>query len=116
MAFKVAVGSSDKKTICVHFGKCEEFLIYDVTETGAFTLTETRKTEPVCNFGDHDNNELNSVINLLGDCKYILVSKVGPGCEKALSARGIQSFALVDYIDKALARLAAYDQKRLTKS
>jgi predicted Fe-Mo cluster-binding NifX family protein len=116
MPFKVAVGSSDKKTVNVHFGKCKEFLIYETDETGTYKLTETRKTEPVCNFGTHDDIELKYVIDMLADCKYVLVSRVGPGCEKALSDRGIQSFGIEDNIDKAMLKLAKYDQKYVLKS
>jgi predicted Fe-Mo cluster-binding NifX family protein len=116
MSFKVAVASTDRKCVNVHFGKCEEFLIYIVEDDGSFKLSETRATEPVCSFGDHDKDELTKLIDKLADCKFVLVTKIGPGCEIALTARGIQSFELVDYIDRVIPKLMAFEQKRKAKT
>ncbi|MCI6798648.1 MAG: NifB/NifX family molybdenum-iron cluster-binding protein, partial [Spirochaetia bacterium] len=48
--YKVAVASSDGKTVDTHFGHAQSFLIFEVDEqTGAFEDVEERDVRAACN-------------------------------------------------------------------
>ncbi|MDT3427295.1 putative Fe-Mo cluster-binding NifX family protein [Paenibacillus forsythiae] len=96
MASRVAIGSSDGQWIDQHFGSCEQFMIYDVSAEGEWTLAEVRKTGSDGFTGRHSQEQLNKIIGLLSDCSTVLVSRIGMGVGEELKERGI-AFS-TDYI------------------
>jgi predicted Fe-Mo cluster-binding NifX family protein len=91
-----------------HFGKADRFLIVDVGEGGETERLENREVEPVCETGNHDDSKLNRTLNILSDCQYILVSRIGQGAEAALRQKGIQAFEIPGIIEESVKKLAAY--------
>lgn len=111
MSFKVAVASSDGKSINQHFGQAENFLIFEIEKNGNYKLIEIRKNSPPQsnpNFlADHDNIVARST-NLISDCEILLVSQIGPGAIKALLSRKIQPYAVSNMlIETAFNKLAS---------
>lgn len=97
---KVAVASTDGLVINEHFGRANEFIIYDVNDTGSYTLLETRKT--IQNPADSHDQELAVKAVLLADVEVVLVAQIGPGAEKVLRQRGIIALTITGAIEKAL--------------
>lgn len=103
MGVKVAVASTDGKFINQHFGRAREFLIFDLNEEEqSYKFIELRNNQPPCNEFEHNDNLLEESVNLLADCKAVLVSQIGPGAVHALGYKGIQALMIRDYIHDAL--------------
>lgn len=112
MSFKIAIASSDGKVVNQHFGHAEKFYIVEVDENNEFAFLETRETGAACEAGNHSIESLENVVTLLSDCKYILVSQIGPGAEFELSKKGISAFAISHYIDTAVEKIIKYNKHR----
>lgn len=108
--YRVAVASSDGIVVNQHFGHADTFYIYEVSAEGAYRLTQTRNVSPVCHAGDHDDERLAENIDRFRDCKYILVSRIGPGAANALERSGIVPMELPGVIGASLDKLVAYEQ------
>jgi len=93
---KVAVGSTDGITVNEHFGKTEEFWIYESDEEGIYHFSERRKNSFV------KSNDHRHTVQLLADVEAVLVSKIGLHAEKKLRQEGIISLSVVGSITKAL--------------
>ncbi|MEI7557225.1 NifB/NifX family molybdenum-iron cluster-binding protein [Candidatus Chlorohelix sp.] len=104
MALKVAVASWDGEHITQHFGRAEQFIIYEI-EGDTYHSIETRFNNPGCNSRQHDENLLSQSVELLADCAFVLVSRIGPGAQALLSSRGIRVIEAPIFIDQALERL-----------
>lgn len=111
MLFKIAVASTDGKVVNQHFGRAEKFYIVHICEDGTFQYEGTRETAAACNGGSHDENTLEQTAALLSDCRYVLVSQIGPGAEYALNKKGITAFAISHYIDSAIEKIIAYHNR-----
>ncbi len=109
MSYKIAVASTDGKVVNQHFGRADKFYIIDVDDNDEFRFHEIRETMIACQGGFHDEGSLASNIELLSDCKYVLVSQIGPAAEYALSRKGVTAFAIAHYIDEAVKRLIYYN-------
>jgi len=109
MSYKIAVASTDGKVVNQHFGRADKFYIIEVNDKNEFKLSETRETAAACQGGSHDDNGLELTVELLSDCKYVLVSQIGPGAEYALSKKGVTAFAIAHYIDEAVTKLIHYN-------
>jgi predicted Fe-Mo cluster-binding NifX family protein len=101
------VATSDNVVVNQHFGRADKFLIVEV-KGDDMAITEERKVEPVCDGGSHDDNRLDENAELLKDCNYLLVSKIGNGALSVLESKGIQVFEIPDFIEDAIKRLLAY--------
>lgn len=98
---KIAVASSDGKTIDSHFGRAYQFLVFLVENDGCRYL-ETRNNSPACEGQTHDDNRLESTAALLADCQGVIVSQIGPGAVDVLIARRIMPFAISGDLDEGL--------------
>jgi predicted Fe-Mo cluster-binding NifX family protein len=110
MSYKIAVASSDGKVVNQHFGKADQFLIFDADDEG-YRFLELRKSTPPCNAFEHDENALEQAAYRLSDCRVLLAARIGPGAQVALEARGIASFAVTELIDTALNKIILYYKK-----
>ena len=108
--YYVAVASSDGIVVNTHFGKADRFLIYGILEDNSFELVEKRILKPVCEGGDHDERRLAENAKSLSDCRYVLVSRIGPGAMNVLEANGITAVEIPNIIDSSLNKIISYDE------
>ncbi|OPY58379.1 MAG: FeMo cofactor biosynthesis protein NifB [Pelotomaculum sp. PtaU1.Bin035] len=116
MSYKVAVASSDGKFVNQHFGRASQFLIFEIKDDGGFFFLVLRDNTPPCDGGAHNSDLLARTVDLISDCRVVLVSQIGPGAIDALLSRGIQPHVIPDFIEDALKRLIPYEGalKKLT--
>lgn len=107
--YKVAVASSDGIVVNQHFGRADTFYIYEVVGADEYRFVEIRTVTPVCNGGEHDEDQLLSNVIKLKDCKYILVSRVGPGAANALEQSGITPVELPGIMGESIGKLIKYE-------
>lgn len=103
MSYKVAVASSDGKYVNEHFGRAKQFLIFKVVDQQC-EFDELRKNNPPCTGEGHNEDQMSRTVELLEDCKAVLVSQIGAGAVQALSLKGIKPYVLPDFIEDALKR------------
>jgi predicted Fe-Mo cluster-binding NifX family protein len=101
---RIAVASSDGKVVNQHFGAADQFFIFGY-DGEKLAFLETRKAEAVCVEGKHDNEALAQKARLIGDCGYVIGSRIGPGAVPALFAEGIRACVDADFIESALEKL-----------
>ena len=87
-SLRIAVASRDGATVNLHFGPTREFLVYDVTAEGA-ALIARRDIESHAQREDEDPRD--TVSRMLGDCKVLLVAKIGPMPAAKLGNAGIDA-------------------------
>lgn len=108
--YKAAIASSDGIVVNQHFGRADTFYIYEIKENGKFSLLETRTVAPVCNGGNHNDDELRENIGKLKDCKYVLVSRIGPGAANMVEQAGLIPMELPGMIEEAVDKLVTYEK------
>ena len=109
MEYKIAAASTDGKVVNQHFGRAEQFhILLADGETMEYRFEESRRTSPLCGGGDHDTGELEKTAELLADCDYLLVSRIGPGARQVMEEHGVEVFELSGFIEDSLKRLLAY--------
>lgn len=108
--YKAAAASSDGIVVNQHFGRADTFYIYEIAQNGEYRLLETRTVKPVCNGGNHNDQELRDNIRVFGDCKYILVSRIGAGAANMAEQSGITPMELPGLIEEAVEKLTVYEQ------
>ena len=104
MSYRVAVASTDGKYVNEHFGRAKQFLVFEI-DTGGYQFVELRQNTPSCGYEGADESGHARTIDLLADCKAVLVARIGPGAEAVLQAHGLKAYALPDFIDEALWKL-----------
>lgn len=87
-SLRVAVASRDGVHINRHFGAAAEFLVYDVTAAGPALLGRRDIDSHAL---PSDETERDTVCRMLGDCKALLVEKVGATPQEMLAAAGIEA-------------------------
>ena len=112
----MAVASRDGEFVDEHFGRADEFLIFEVSAEGSL-LRERRRTETYCRgpakCGD-TADILESNIRALKDCKAVLCARIGFEPWERLEVAGIQpdnrhamapvAAALIDVYGEMIAR------------
>lgn len=114
MSFRIAVASSDGKTIDEHFGKADKFLIFDIKD-GKCELIEERENTPICGTNGHTQEKVNETIKLISDCQAVFISRIGIGPELALQDKGINVYEVSIAIDKALELFIKYKKSNITE-
>jgi len=88
---KVAVATTDGKSVNEHFGKADRFLIYEMgpemTLVEERTCTRLSVDDPTHKF---DPSRFDAIVDTLKDCKKVYVSQIGAVPEVALQSRGIE--------------------------
>lgn len=84
----VAVATSGKGLIDLHFGHADAFSVYAVGAAGV-RFIEVRGVEHYCQggYGDEDKREI--ILRALSDCRALFVARVGDGPRAKLAAAGI---------------------------
>lgn len=108
MSYKIAVASTDGKVVNEHFGRARQFLILEIHEDGTYEMVDLRRVPRICDGGSHEDEAMRENIKKLSDCKYVLVSRIGPGAENMLEQYGISAFAIIDYVEDAINKLISY--------
>jgi len=105
---RVAVASSDGKSVDQHFGHARRFLIYELVDGNA-RFVEERKTQNYC-MGPEEclsrEKRLLALVSMLGDCESIFVSMIGPYPKKRLTEKGIEPIICSKPIEYAISEAA----------
>jgi len=95
---KIAVASSDMKTLSRHFGRSANFIVFHV-ENNTITRREVRKNNHAVHAkGGHGNERPHhhsshghtEIVNVLGDCEAVLCRGMGRRAMEDLEAYGIK--------------------------
>ncbi|MBI5748531.1 MAG: dinitrogenase iron-molybdenum cofactor biosynthesis protein [Nitrospinae bacterium] len=114
---KIAVASSDGRIINQHFGHAERFLIFNV-DGNQINFVEERKVEKYCSSDEdhlYDTNRLEKFYEVIKDCKFLLVCRIGTIPEKELEKRGIKTFILWDRIEEGIKKVAESQRVKVSK-
>jgi predicted Fe-Mo cluster-binding NifX family protein len=122
MSFKIALSSSNGKEVDLHFGSTELFYILSVDEqSGAWEITEQRPLPSEAEKNVHAENSngclghnderLDAVIRLLGDCSYVLTARIGKKPYMFLKRAGITALEAPSDLAAAISKLAAYHKR-----
>ena len=137
MKYKVAVATSDGKTVDSHFGHVSNFLIFEVDEeTGAFEDIEDRDVQAACSGGScagtqavepsgcgsgagcggHNGvgegaSAMDLIAKALSDVDYVLVARIGPHAVRALAKYNVTAYDIVLPIDEAIAKINEFRKK-----
>lgn len=106
MVTRVAVASRDGVVVHQHFGRATHFQIYEI-DGGEFKHIGVRENQPSCSPGEDPVDPHKDVVDLLSDCRAVLVARIGPCAAQALKAKGIEYWETQDFIDKSISRLIA---------
>lgn len=90
---KIAVASVDGLKVDQHFGRASHFYVYEICE-GMAMAEGARPVNPYCtNAAGHEfeNSRLLPVLEMLSDCRYLFVEKIGDAPKHALEAAGIHT-------------------------
>jgi len=90
LTLKIAVAGRDGSTINEHFGQADGFLIYDVDESGA-RLQERRE---IASHAQGDEDRRDTIRRMLGDCRALLVQRVGEAPKEMMAKVGVDANAL----------------------
>lgn len=123
MSYKIAVASSDQRTIDLNFGAASEFLIYEVWENGEFGLIEKRKIPETLQEGEmtscgekgeckgggcHGGGPQNPRVEMISDCRCLLCKRTGNPIQKQLDRKAISSFDVDGEIEEAIHKIVLY--------
>jgi predicted Fe-Mo cluster-binding NifX family protein len=100
------VASKDGLTVHRHFGRAEQFQIYDV-DGNEYAYVETRAVTRPCEGGGHSTAAFDAVLDVLSDCEAVIVAKIGPGAAEYLMLRGMRVFEGYGMLDAILDRVAS---------
>ncbi len=112
MSYKIAVASSDGKVVNVHFGQAEQFYIIEVADNDSYKVVEKRNANAACGQEGHSEKGLLASAQLLADCKYVLVSRIGPGAERVLAQENVTAFSIGLIIENAVEKLIRYENNK----
>ena len=105
MARKMAISTSDGKTVHQHFGHTKEFRIVSVDENG-YKYIETRDVTPCCNQAGHNESAFDAVLSVLRDCEAVIVGRIGVGASNYLISKGMRVFEVSGIVDEILTEFA----------
>ncbi len=108
--YRIAVATTDGVNVNLHFGHCTRFFIYSLDESGVLEKVGERETERGCSCGKHDASQLSENMKKLGDCRYLLVEKIGALPAAEGERIGIVSMELPMPIDEAVKKIISYEQ------
>lgn len=102
---KVAVASSDGIVINQHFGRADIFYIYELSDDRGVQFIEKRIGKPFCHGGEHNEQDLLGSVELLADCKKVLVLQIGKGAEEELLNCNIEPVIARGMIEEVLEKI-----------
>lgn len=85
----IAVATKGNGKINEHFGHVKEFQIFQASANSIEFITHRKLTDEYCMGGMGDEDILPELTSLIGDCKAVLVAKIGSCPKKDLEQAGI---------------------------
>lgn len=82
---RIAVGRRGDELANSHFGYAEFFSIFDVTDSGAAELVQTRLTGSHCGDDGGDQRHLAETVAALADCVAVVAARIGPCARRQLA-------------------------------
>lgn len=104
MGFKVALASSDDVSVNEHFGRAKRFVIYEF-ENGNWTHLGSRENRPACAGQEHNDGLLEQTVELIADCRAVVIAQIGSTATDLLLGHRILPFMLSGTIADALSTL-----------
>lgn len=106
MVMKIAIPSSDGKTISFHIGKAKGFLIFEI-EDKKIKGKEYRPNTSPCRCGESkgesETEHHKAILEILKDCKAIISCGMGKRIYNDLKKAGIELFIIEETdVDKVL--------------
>ncbi|MEB3182563.1 MAG: nitrogenase cofactor biosynthesis protein NifB [Nostocaceae cyanobacterium] len=95
----VAVATKGGGLVNQHFGHAREFMIYEVDANDA-KFVGHRKVENYCQGGFGEEDSLDGILQMVSDCKAVLVSKIGHCPQEKLQQAGLEVVEAYDVIEK----------------
>ena len=135
MSYKIALASSDGVNVDEHFGAASSFLIYEVSDEGAFSLLERRAYDggdevPAAITGSEGCNPapgscgtgscggqgkgcgqgaaVSAKVRLVEDCRSVVAAKIGFNVTKQLEKKAISGFDVDCTVQEALEKITKY--------
>ena len=103
---RLAVASSDGIVVNRHFGHADKFYIYELDN--GLKLIEVRDVVPVCEAGNHDADKLRKNAEVISDCDYLLVSKIGDGAARVVESFGTDPYEIPGIIKESVEELIKF--------
>ena len=97
----VAVASNGRGRVNQHFGRAEEFWIYEAAP-GWARFVQARNVARFCSgrLGcDEDPSALGKLVEMLSDCAAVITTEIGPRPREALEQAGIRCLTIADDAD-----------------
>ncbi len=119
---KIAVASTDSKTVNQPFGKTPQFLIIEVGDDNLFEITETRNNAPdknKCESQEGKETPMSRSVAMLLDCEAVFSVKFGIGGYNELAKHDIHPYQTKESIEAAINGYLKYkeaDAKAAQKS
>jgi len=85
---RVAVASSGKGKIDIHFGQAEDFLVFDLL-ADVPSFVEKRIINDYYRSGEGEDDKRDVILRVLSDCQALFLARVGDGPRKKLVNAGI---------------------------
>ncbi|MPM44987.1 hypothetical protein SDC9_91672 [bioreactor metagenome] len=111
--WRVALASSDGRSIDEHFGRARHFYVVDIRSDGSRTPLERREIPRAEEIWGHSSANLAAACKALEDCAVLLAARVGPEAKRMLEAGNISVYERALPAEDALARLASYFKRSL---
>jgi predicted Fe-Mo cluster-binding NifX family protein len=118
IVMRIAVARKDTSPAIVHFGRADNFQVFDVAEddSGIIKLFETRSTKVPCSTVDHDLDVLQKSAETIKDCGAVIASGIGPAAIDILATLHIYPYLLQSGDEKELANSIVRIRARLLKN
>jgi predicted Fe-Mo cluster-binding NifX family protein len=115
---KIAIPTEDGVHIASHFGRCRQFLVFEVAD-GGVAAAEPRSNQGCGHApGSHDHTVPHShqgIMDTLQGCQMVFCAGIGAGAVEALRANGIE-VVFVEPSGTAEEMVAAYQAGTLRTS
>ena len=133
MAYKIAVASSDGKTVNQHLGNASVLKIY-TAEGLDFQFSEDRKVEleksegkaecqSGCSSGCSSGNGSGcsgggnpQSVEIVADCRAVVAAKIGKNARRQLELRAISAFDIEIPVEETLSKITSYYHKLDSKA
>lgn len=104
---RIAIATSDGKTVNEHFGHAKFFRVYQ-TDENTYEYIELRDAVAACQHSlGHDVTRFDKIIELLSDCDALLVEKIGAGAAAYLIEKNVRVFEVSGSIDAVLKKIVS---------
>ena len=89
-AIRVAVATRDGTLVDLHFGHVRAFEVYEAGAAGV-THLERRDIDKYCKDDDDRATRMKGILQVIGDCKGVLIARIGPAPKEMLAAAGLNA-------------------------